>query len=98
MEKMNINRNSRKLNILFIGSFKTRGETGNVGGQMFACNSLLNSDLRKEYHWILLDTTSKTNLERSFVSRSYYALLRIIKSVYFIMFKNIDVVMAFCAS
>lgn len=86
-----------KKRVLFIGSFKTKGDSGNVGGQMFACNSLVNSELKKDFDWVLLDTTSKTNLERSFISRLYYAFLRIIKSIYFLLFKDVDVVMAFCA-
>ena len=84
--------------VLFIGSFKSKSSTGHVGGQMFACNSLVNSSLNEEIEWILLDTTANTNLKRHLIIRSYYALMRMVKAVFYILFGKVDIVMAFCSS
>ncbi len=87
----------KKKKILFIGSFKSKSTTGHVGGQMFACNSLINSELKDNYEWILIDTTANTNLKRSFLNRLFMAILRLIKSFYYILFGRIDIAMAFCS-
>lgn len=89
---------SKKKRVLFIGSFVTKSSSGHVGGQMFACNSLVNSDITDDVDWILLDTTATTNLKRSFGRRFYNALKRITVAFYYILFGRIDTVMAFCSS
>ena len=88
----------KKTNVLFIGSFKKSSKDGTVGGQMYACNSLVNSELKKLVNWILLDSTASTNLNRSFLNRILNGLLRLIKSLYIILFKDVDTVLAFCSS
>lgn len=87
-----------KKNVFFIGSFKPSGKDGTVGGQMFACKSLVSSKLKEDINWILLDTTASTNLERSFYKRLYKGIYRVFKSIYIILFKDIDTVIAFCSS
>lgn len=67
-----------KPKILFVGSFKAAGETGNVGGQMFACRTLINSHLSEKYEWVLIDSTASTNKSRSFRERLGGALKRIL--------------------
>jgi len=88
----------RKKNILFVGSFKNHGKDGTVGGQMFACNSLVNSGISEYVNWILVDTTAKTNQKRSFLTRLIPALIRITKSIYHILFSNVEIVMVFASS
>ena len=89
---------NKKKQILFIGSFKSKGKGGNVGGQMFACTSLVNSNLKDKVDWILIDTTATTNLKRSFLNRLFKSILRLLKASYYLIFFKIDVVMAFCSS
>ena len=48
-----------KRKILFVGSFKEKAKDGSVGGQMYACKSLINSDLSNHVDWILFDITGK---------------------------------------
>ena len=88
----------RKKKVLFIGSFKSSGKDGTVGGQMYACRSLVNSELKDFVSWTLVDTTASTNLKRPFAIRIYHALTRLVKVLYFLLFKDIEVVMAFCSS
>ena len=35
----------KKNKILFVGSFKTTSKNGGVGGQMFACKTIINSSI-----------------------------------------------------
>ncbi len=58
-----------KKKILFVGAFKDKTTSGGTGGQLFACNSLVNSSLNDDIEWILLDTTATTNQDRTFASR-----------------------------
>ncbi|NEV92727.1 glycosyltransferase family 4 protein [Psychroflexus sp. YR1-1] len=90
--------NNKKKRVLFIGSFKTKGKEGNVGGQMFACNSLINSDLKNKVDWILVDTTATTNLKRSVFNKLSKSILRLIKVFYYLIFCRVDVILAFCSS
>ena len=47
-----------KNRVLFVGSFKEAAKDGSVGGQMFASRTLVNSDLKNEFEFILIDSTS----------------------------------------
>jgi len=47
-----------KNKILFVGSFKEAAKDGSVGGQMFACRTLIMSDLKNEFQFILIDSTA----------------------------------------
>ena len=49
-----------KKKVLFIGSFVDKANDGSVGGQMYACKSLIESNLTDQIEWILLDTTGKS--------------------------------------
>lgn len=68
-----------KKGVLFVGSFKKEAKDGHVGGQMFACNSLLNSSLADDYNWFLVDSTSESVLTPSFFNRILKAFKRIFK-------------------
>ncbi|HEX3384548.1 MAG TPA: glycosyltransferase family 4 protein [Mucilaginibacter sp.] len=49
---------SKKGRVLFVGSFKNQAADGSVGGQMFACRTLINSELKNVVDFILIDTTA----------------------------------------
>jgi len=51
---------SEKKKVLFVGSFKNKAADGSVGGQMFACRTLVNSELKNIVDFILLDTTAES--------------------------------------
>lgn len=65
----------RKRKVVFVGAFNTR--SGNMGGQLYACLSLLNSPLSNLFEWKLVDTTAPTNLKRGFISRLMQACSRV---------------------
>lgn len=68
-----------KKGVLFVGSFMKEAKDGHVGGQMFACNSLLNSSIADDYNWFLVDSTSESVFTPSFLNRVSKAFKRIFK-------------------
>lgn len=89
----------KKENILFVGAFKSVGKSGNTGGQSFACQSLIQSEILKEkINWILIDSTADTNLKRFFLQRLFSALMRITKFIFVLMFNKVDQVLIFSSN
>ncbi len=84
-----------KAKVLFVGAFKTAKEAGHAGGQMYACTSLIQSDIRKQFSFVLLDSTATTNLKRPLYNRLYFAILRVVKFLWLLLLKRIDIVLAF---
>lgn len=79
-----------KHTILFVGSFKQMTKDGSVGGQMFACNSIMKSVLSAKFNWILIDTTSISNIKSIFLIRLILAIRRIIVFIFYSIFCKID--------
>lgn len=66
---------------------------------MFACQTLINSDLRDEIEWLTIDTTASTNKERSFIERINGAILRIKQYFnYLITERNIAAIVIFSSA
>ena len=84
-----------KIKILFVGSFKKHAKDGAVGGQMYACNTLINSDLKLDFDWVLLDSTSRSVPPPLFYVRLFFALIRVTKAIYFLLFGSINTVLLF---
>lgn len=89
---------TRKKKVLFVGSFKSSGKSGNVGGQMFACTSLIKSSLSNSIDWVLLDTTAPSNLKRSLWSRSIGSIRRFSAFIFFLLTRRIDSVLLFTSA
>lgn len=87
----------RKKKIIFVGSFKPTSEDGSVGGQMFACKTIVNSAISDSVDWTLIDTTAVSNLLLSTYARAKKALLRVLKFTYYILFFKHDFVLIFVA-
>ncbi len=85
----------RKAKVLFVGSFINKSKSGHVGGQMFACKTLLNSRISDAVDWYLIDTTASTNKKRSFTHRLRKSLLRLAKFQWALLTKKIDIVLLF---
>jgi len=84
-----------KKKVLFVGSFKNSGGSGNVGGQMFACRSLIDSKLSEKVEWFLIDTTADSNIRISFTNRLFKASKRIVSAFFYLVFKKIDIALIF---
>lgn len=87
-----------KIKILFVGSFKQTAKDGSVGGQMYACKSLLDSSLSDYVDWILLDTTGESVPPPPVFIRSFFAFKRLIKFIFLIIFKKPDYALIFSAN
>ncbi len=87
-----------KPKVLFVGSFVQKSKSGHVGGQMFACNSLINSELSDLVDWHLIDTTATTNKKRSFAQRAYKSGLRLAKFEWILLTKKVDIVLLFTSN
>lgn len=84
-----------KPKVLFVGAFQKTAKDGSYGGQMFACDSLVNSRLGKRVDWVLLDTTATTNRKRSFMERASKAFLRLVKFFWILLSQKVDIVLVF---
>lgn len=84
----------KKRKILFVGSFKT-GKDGGWGGQLFACKTIVNSDLKHSVDWTLLDTTHDSNISSSKYRRIQKSVFRMIKFIYFTIFYKFDFFLIF---
>lgn len=81
--------------ILFVGSFREMAKDGSVGGQMFASNTIIKSDLNKHFNWILLDTTALSNKKSNFITRLIRAVIRLMKFTHYVLFYKIDKILIF---
>ncbi len=86
-----------KKRVLFVGAFKKTGKDGNIGGQMYASQSLISSTLNKDIEWVLIDSTADSNITRSFFNRAGNAMKRLLLFSYHILFSKIDKVLIFTA-
>jgi len=86
-----------KKNVLFVGSFKSQATKGAVGGQMYACTSLVESSLSNDINWIKIDTTALSNMHIPFHNRLFKAIKRLFLFIYYLLFKKVDAVLIFAA-
>lgn len=84
--------------VLFVGSFIEKAKDGSVGGQMYACRSLISSSLSEEFNWILLDTTGKSVPPPPLYHRLFSAIIRTLKFLYLLVFRRPDSVLIFSAN
>jgi glycosyltransferase involved in cell wall biosynthesis len=87
-----------KKRVLFVGSFLDKAKDGSVGGQMYACKSLVGSELSNDVEWILLDTTGKSVPPPPIYSRLFYAIKRVFKFIYLLIFQSPSSVLIFSAN
>jgi len=87
-----------KKRVLFVGSFVDKASDGSVGGQMYACKSLVDSNLSDHIEWILLDTTGKSVPPPSLIKRGLFAINRLFKFVFSIVSKRPSSILIFAGS
>jgi glycosyltransferase involved in cell wall biosynthesis len=87
-----------KRKILFVGSFKEKAKDGSVGGQMYACKSLINSDLSNHVDWILFDVTGNSVPPPPLYMRMFIAFSRVFKFIYLLVVKKPAFTLIFSAN
>ena len=80
--------------VLFVGAFQRPGD-GTCGGQLFACQSLLNSEFSSHVRWTLLDTTQRSLPPPSLRVRGMDACARIGKAARTLCFGEISAGLVF---
>lgn len=88
----------RKTKVLFVGSFKSQTKDGSLGGQMFACSTLINSSLSNEIDWLLIDSTADSNITAPIHVRALKAFKRTLTYFFQLIFSRVDKVLIFSAS
>lgn len=85
-------------NILFVGAFKKDNTDGSTGGVLFACTSLIESELGNEYNFIKIDSTVSSVPVPPIWVRFIYAIFRLMKFLFNIIFKKVDGVLIFSSN
>lgn len=86
-----------KSQVLFVGCFKETAKDGGVGGQLFACNTIVKSNLSDSVDWTLIDTTADSNILANIFSRLNKAIARLFKFSKKILFHEYDFILIFVA-
>lgn len=84
-----------KFNIIFVGSFKNKSIDNILGGQMFASETLINSELKNSYNWFLINSTASSNKDYIFLDRLFFATKRLLKLLFYLTFKKINYILIF---
>jgi glycosyltransferase involved in cell wall biosynthesis len=85
---------ARKPVVLFMGAF-SRPAGGVMGGQYQACRQLLDSRVSQFVRWRLVDGSMKSLPPPGLVVRSWFALVRLVKVVGWLLFSRVDTLLVF---
>ncbi len=86
---------SAKKTVLMVGSFKSITKDKHVGGQMFACTNLINSQLNDYVDWLLIDSTADNVITSGFIRRFNKATVRVVLFVKYLLFSKPDYCLIF---
>lgn len=85
----------RKPKVIFLGAFKSAASDGTIGGQAFACLSLVESKLSEQVEWLLIDSTQQSQPPPGFLVRLYFAFLRAWKSCWYLLTRRVQATLIF---
>lgn len=71
-----------KPTVIFVGSFKGAIESGGVGGQMYACRSLIDSPISDHVQWRQIDSTMQSLPPPGLFSRAMRAAGRTVRLIF----------------
>lgn len=89
---------NQKRKILFIGAFNKNTKDGSSGGQLFACTSLMESNLINNFDFIKLDTTAETVPAPPVYKRLTKVAGRFLKVLFYLFFYKIDTILIFSSA
>lgn len=90
--------NKLKKNVLFVGAFNSNTKDGSTGGQLFACTTLINSELKNRVNFITIDSTSKRVPAPPLIKRIPYVFIRLFKFIFYLLFFKIETVIIFTSA
>ena len=89
---------THKPNVIFIGSFVDEAKDGSVGGQMFACRSIVNSKVSDHVNFLLIDSTVDRVPVPPLYQRFYKVIPRFLLLFKYLLTKKVDKVLIFCSA
>lgn len=89
---------NQKRKILFVGAFNRKTKDGSSGGQLFACTSLMESNLTNLFDFIKLDTTAETVPAPPVYKRLSKVVGRLLRILFYLFFKKIDTILIFSSA
>jgi glycosyltransferase involved in cell wall biosynthesis len=92
---MQINMGNNKVKVLFIGSFARRNETTSIGGQRYACTTIIASNLSEYVDWIKLDSTAASGASIPLYVRIIKAIKRFLLYIFFLSTRKVNTVLIF---
>ena len=87
----------RKKNTLFIGAFK-EPKDGTGGGQLHACRTLLESDIKHELNFVTIDSTMETLPPPGIIRRSFLSFKRMAKFFLSLLQFKFDSILVFTSA
>jgi glycosyltransferase involved in cell wall biosynthesis len=85
-------------NVIFIGSFIDETKDGSVGGQMFACKSIINSKVSDHVNFLLIDSTVDSVPVPPLYSRFYKVFNRFFLLFRYLLTSKVDKVLIFSST
>ena len=90
-------RGEKKPTVVFVGGFR-RPRDGTLGGQLYACRTLVQSPISEYVNWIELDTSMESLPPPGLIRRSYLAGRRLLRFLAILLGRRPDGVLVFCSS
>lgn len=84
-----------KPQVMVLGSFRRTAGDDRIGGLSFACQSLVDSELKDSFRFLCVDSTITSIRSRSTLARLPGAARRLISTFWFLMFGRLRAVMCF---
>ena len=85
----------KKKNILFIGAFNKRNNKDLFGGQLFACKSILESNLSKKNNFIKICSCQRSIPPPNILIRIYDSLIRLLTLLRILILNKINIALIF---
>lgn len=84
--------------VVFVGAFQSNAQDGSVGGQLYACRTLVNSPVSEHIDWALLDSTMESLPPPPFRRRLFLAVKRLFKFVRIIRASDVSGALIFTSA
>ena len=88
----------KKIRVLFIGSFARKNEVISIGGQRYACTTIIESDLSNDVDWIKLDSTGASDTLTPLYTRVFKSIRRFFLYLWLLSTKRVNTVLIFSAN
>lgn len=92
-----MNKQTQKFKAIFVGSFLAQAKDGSVGGQMYACRTLVQSPISDYVDWLTIDSTMESQPPPSMARRMFLAGRRVLIFCGYLLRPGVDGALIFTA-